>query len=153
MLSANNITVVLANQLTLGNGASIVTGGDIRPAGTIPAASLVPATGAPGPSVLVPPGSLLPANNGPGAYFVATNFTQSGQSSLSGLGGGPATLQINVTGNVKFDPRSGLAANNGWLILNLTTGTATGNVSVKSLDVRTRRWRPPAPSPRWAAPT
>jgi hypothetical protein len=117
-VSATRIVVSApSSQLTLGDGASIVTGGSIRPTTTIA------------------PASLLPANGGPGAYFQSAGFTQTGLSNVSGQGGGPSTLQISVSGNVQFDSHSGLSANGTWLILTLTTGTATGEVAVKALDV------------------
>jgi hypothetical protein len=54
---------------------------------------------------------------------------------VTGAAGGPATLQVSVTGNIGFDPPAGLAATGAWLILNLTNGAATGSVFVKALDV------------------
>jgi hypothetical protein len=44
-------------------------------------------------------------------------------------------LQIAVTGNMQFDPPLGLQATGTWLILNLTNGTASGNVFANALDV------------------
>jgi hypothetical protein len=44
-------------------------------------------------------------------------------------------VQISTTGNVQFDPPLGLSATGTWLILNLTTGTASGNIFVDALDV------------------
>jgi hypothetical protein len=54
---------------------------------------------------------------------------------VTGQGNGPATVQISVTGNMQFDPPLGLQASGTWLILNLTNGTAAGNVFVNALDV------------------
>ncbi len=105
-----------ASQITLGNSAAIVTGGTVRPPGPIQPA-------------------LEPSNGAPGAYFQAASFTQVGLSTLLGPSGAAATLQISVTGNVLFDPPTGLQATNSWLILSLTNGTATGNVFVNALDV------------------
>lgn len=105
-----------ASQVSLGDGASIVTGGIAPPAGPLQSA-------------------LEPANGAPGAYIQAAGFTQSGSSSLIGQSGGPATLQIATTGNVQFDPPLGLQGNGAWLILDLTNGTAAGNVFVNALDV------------------
>jgi filamentous hemagglutinin family protein len=117
-VSANRIVVSApSNQITLANGVSIVTGGATRPPGAIP------------------PSSLLPANGGPGALLRAAGVTQMGRATVSGLGGGPSTLQISVTGNVRFDSSVGLSAPGAWLILTLTDGTATGDVFVKALDV------------------
>ncbi len=103
--------------VTLGNGAAIVTGG------TTPT----------GPGPLDP--AREPAFGAPGAYIQAASFSQIGSSSLSGQGGGPATLQISTTGTAQFDPPFGLQANNGWLILNLGAGTAAGSVYVNALNV------------------
>jgi filamentous hemagglutinin family protein len=116
-LIATDIAILApANQVTLGNGASIVTGGTVRPSGPIQPA-------------------LEPSNGAPGAYIQAASFTQVGLSTLFGSSGGPATLQISVTGNIQFDPPTGLEAPGSWLILNLTNGTAAGNVFVNALDV------------------
>ena len=116
-LVAPNIRIIApANQVTLDNGGAIATGGTVRPAGPIQPA-------------------LEPANGGPGAYIQAAGFTQVGLSTLLGSSGGAATLQISVTGNMQFDPPVGLQAQGSWLILNLTTGTAAGDVFVNSLDV------------------
>ncbi len=116
-LNAGNIAIrAPANQVSLGDGATIVVGGTTRPAGAIQAA-------------------LEPANGGPGAVIQAASFTQINSSTVIGQGGGPATLQISVTGNMQFDPPLGLQATGTWLILNLTNGTAAGNVFVNALDV------------------
>jgi len=92
-----------------------VTAGTARPAGPITV-------------------SLEPENGGPGTFIQAAGFTQVGSSSILGIDG-PATLQISVTGNMQFDPPLGLIGNTTWLILNLTNGTAAGNVFVNALDV------------------
>jgi hypothetical protein len=105
-----------ANQISLGDGASIVTGGTVRPTGSLQA-------------------SLGPAGGGPGALLQAAGFTQIGSSAVMGQARGPATLQILTTGNAQFDPSLGLQGSNAWLILNLTNGTAAGNVFVNALDV------------------
>ena len=116
-LNAANIAIrAPANQVSLGDGATIVVGGTVRPAGAIQAA-------------------LEPANGGPGADIQAAGFTQINSSTVTGQGGGPATLQISVTGNMQFDPPLGLQATGTWLILDLTNGTAAGNVFVNALDV------------------
>ncbi len=116
-LNAGNIAIrAPANQVSLGDGATIVVGGTVRPAGPIEAA-------------------LEPANGGPGAYIQAASFTQINSSTVTGQGGGPATVQISVTGNMQFDPPLGLEATGTWLILDLTNGTAGGNVFVNALDV------------------
>ena len=73
--------------------------------------------------------------DGPGTLFQAASFTQIGDSFVVGQGGGPATLQISIAGNAQFDPPLGLQGPSAWLILNLTTGTAAGNVFVNALDV------------------
>ncbi len=116
-LVAPNIRIIApANQVALGNGGVIATGGTVRPSGPIQPA-------------------LEPANGGPGAYIQAAGFTQVGLSTLLGTSGGAATLQISVTGNMQFDPPVGLQAQGSWLILNLTNGTAAGDVFVNALDV------------------
>ncbi len=117
-VSAARIAVLdPSSQISLGDGATIMTGGTTRPSGPIQSA-------------------LEPINSGvPGAYFKAASFTQIGSSNVVGQGGGPATLQIDVTGHAQFDPPLGLQATGAWLILDLASGTATGNVFVNALDV------------------
>ncbi len=105
-----------ANTISLADGAVITTGGSARPAGPIQSA-------------------LEPGNGAPGALLQAASFTQIGTSSIVGQGGGAATLQISITGNAQFDPPLGLQGPGAWLILNLTNGTAAGNVFVNALDV------------------
>ena len=116
MVATNIAISAPASQITLGDGSTIITGGSVRPPGPIQPA-------------------LEPANGGPGAYLQAASFTQVGLSTLLGSSGGPATLQISVTGNIQFDPPVGLLGPTAWLILDLTTGTAAGNVFVNALDV------------------
>jgi filamentous hemagglutinin family protein len=117
-LSATRIVVSdPSSQIALGNGATILTGGNTRPSSSIP------------------PSSLLPQNGAAGAWLQAASFVQIGSSAVTGLGGGPSSLQISVTGNMQFDPPLGLSAPGTWLTLNLTNGTAAGNVFVKALDV------------------
>jgi filamentous hemagglutinin family protein len=105
-----------ANRISVADGAVITTGGSARPAGPIQSA-------------------LEPSSGAPGALFQAASFTQIGSSFVVGQVGGPATLQISITGNAQFDPPLGLQGPCAWLILNLTNGTATGNVFVNALDV------------------
>ncbi len=116
-LTAPSIAILApANSVTLGNGATIMTGGSSRPSGPIQAA-------------------LEPSNGAPGAYVQAANFVQVGNSFVTGTGGGPATLQIATSDNMQFDPPQALNAGTTWLILNLTNGVANGNVLVSALDV------------------
>jgi hypothetical protein len=116
-LEAPNITILdPANQITLGGGAAIFTGGTARPSGPIQPA-------------------LEPVNGAPGAYLQAASFVQVGSSFVFSPSSGPTTLQISTTGNMQFDPPLGLQGTNDWLILNLTNGTAAGNVFVNALDV------------------
>jgi filamentous hemagglutinin family protein len=105
-----------AGRITLGNGATIVTGGTVRPPGPLQPA-------------------LEPANGAPGALLQATSFVQLGSSTVLGQGGGPATLQISTTAGDQFDPPLGLQATGTWLILDLASGTAAGSVFVRALDV------------------
>ncbi len=116
-LEAPNITILdPANQITLGNGAAIFTGGSVRPSGPIQPA-------------------LEPTNGAPGTYLQAASFVQVGTSFVFSPSSGPTTLQISTTGNMQFDPPLGLQGTSDWLILNLTNGTAAGNVFVNALDV------------------
>ena len=116
--TANRIVISDPSALvSLGNGAAIVTGGSARPSG------------------LTAPASLLPGNGAPGAFIRAAQFMQNGQSTVSGMNGGPSTVQISVTGDIRFDSRAGLRAPGTWLVLNLANGIATGNVFVNALDV------------------
>ena len=105
-----------SSRISLGDGATIVTGGTSRP---------------PGP--IQPP--LEPVDGAPGALLESASFTQIGSSTVSGQGGGPATLQISTTGRDQFDPPLGLQATGTWLILDLANGTAAGDVFVNALDV------------------
>jgi len=116
-LNATQIQVrAPTRQLSLGDGATITTGGTVRPPGTLQS-------------------KLEPGNGAPGAFFQAANFTQIGSSAVLGQGGGPATLQISTTGRAQFDPPLGLQAIGTWLILDLANGNAAGNVFVNALDV------------------
>ncbi len=105
----------------MSDGSTIVTGGNVRPAG------------------LIPPVSLFPQNGAAGAAFTTTTFTQIGSSMVTGQGGGPSTLQITASGNVQFDPPLGLIAPGTWLILNVPNGRITGDIYVIALDVRFQR--------------
>ncbi len=117
VLNANNIMLrAPGSQISLADGATVLTGGTIPARGPI-----VPA--------------LEPVNGAPGAYIQAANFDQIGTSTLAGQDGGPATLQISTTQHAQFDPPLGLQASDGWLILNLGNGTAAGNVNVRALNV------------------
>jgi hypothetical protein len=103
-------------QIILGDGATIVTGGATRPSGSL--------------------GALRePGNSAAGASLEAANFTQLGSSTVRGQGGGPATLRISTTGQAQFAPSSGLLTSGTWLILDIGSGTAAGNVAVDALDV------------------
>jgi filamentous hemagglutinin family protein len=89
-LDANNITILdPGHQITLGDGAEILTGGSVRPGGAIQPA-------------------LEPANGAPGAYLQAANFVQVGTSFVLDQTSDPNTLQISTTGNIQFDTHSGL---------------------------------------------
>jgi hypothetical protein len=116
-LFAPRIALLAPGQtVTLADGAEIITDG-------------TPQT-LPGP--VVP--SEEPANGAPGAFIEAAAFVQVGVSTLASQGGSP-TLEITVTNSAQFDPPAGLQAPDGWLILNLGNGTATGNVFVNALNV------------------
>ena len=103
---------------------------------TLSAGTTISTGGTPPPS---PPGPPVPAdepsNGAPGAYIEAASVTQVGSSTLTGQGNAEPTLQISVTNTAQFDPPLGLEAPTGWLILNLGTGTAAGNVFVNTLNV------------------
>jgi filamentous hemagglutinin family protein len=103
--------------VTLADGATIITNG------TPPAS----------PRPLVPADE--PSNGAPGAFVQAASFIQVGTSTLTTEGKTGPTLQISVTNSATFDPPLGLDAPKGWLILNLGSGTATGNVVVNALNV------------------
>ena len=106
-----------SSQISLGDRATIITGGTARPSGPFNP-------------------TLAPSNDGtPGTLLQAANFTQIGSSTVLGLGDGPATLQVATTGHAQFDPPLGLQATDSWLILDLANGTAAGNVFVNALDV------------------
>ena len=49
----------------------------------------------------------------------------------------PNVLLIDVTGggNVTFSPTGGLTGANTWMILDIGTGTASGNIFVQNLDI------------------
>jgi hypothetical protein len=106
-----------SSQISLGDRATIITGGTARPSGPFNP-------------------TLAPSNDGtPGTLLQAANFTQIGSSTVLGLGDGPATLQVATAGHAQFDPPLGLQATHSWLILDLANGTAAGNVFVNALDV------------------
>jgi hypothetical protein len=116
-LSAPRIAITAPHStISLGNGATIITGGVNRPAGPIDP-------------------TLEPSNGASGAFLQGVNFTQLDSSMVLGQGGGPATLQISTTGHAQFDPPLGLQASGTWLILDLHAGNAAGNVFVGALDV------------------
>ena len=116
-LSANHIALNTSfSQLVLNDGATIITGGNIRPSGPLQPA-------------------LEPANGAAGAYLRAGSIVQNGVVTVQGVAGGPATLQIATQFATQFDPPAGLQAPATWLILNLGAGSATGNVFVNALDV------------------
>ncbi len=118
VLQSPRIALLAPGQrVSLGAGATIITGGS-------PPAS-------PGP--LVP--AQEPSNGAPGAYIEAASFSQIGSSTLTALGNAKSTLEISVSNSAQFDPPLGLQASNGWLILNLGAGTAGGNVFVNALNV------------------
>jgi hypothetical protein len=115
-LTASPIAISDPTQtITLADGAVITTGGTARPPGLINLA-------------------LAPSAGQPGALFQSANFVQLGTSMVLGQGGGPATMQVQAT-TVQFDPLVGLQARSAWLVLDLGTGTAVGNVFVNALDV------------------
>ncbi len=116
-LTAPRIAVTVpGGRISLATGATIVTGGS-----TITQGPVAPAQ--------------EPSNGAAGGYFQAASFVQTGSATLSGQNGGPATLQIAVTGNIQFDPTAGLQGTDARLILDLTGGKATGAVRVSALDL------------------
>jgi filamentous hemagglutinin family protein len=117
-LNASRIAIrAPTNQIVLGDGATIITAGTPRPSGPLQT-------------------DLEPSNGGLGALLQSATFRQIGGSTVLGQGGsGPATLQISTTGFQLFDPPLGLQATGTWLILDLNSGFAAGNVFVNALDV------------------
>lgn len=107
-----------ANAITLADKATITTGGIQRPPGIV--AGFPPNT-----STL---GAFLTTSKG---------FTQLGNSTILGFGGGPSVLRINASGasNISFDQTQGLQGSTTWLILSLGSGTASGQINVRSLDI------------------
>jgi len=104
------------NQISIANGATLVTGGIARPNGAF----------------------VAPTPGDGGAYL--TDFVQQGNAYVVSPTGGPTILDItaNPGGSIAFDPTGGLHGSNTWLILNVpgsTSGLATGNIFVQSLDV------------------
>ena len=116
-------TVVIntgANTLTLADQAVITTDGTARPPGTV--------TTFPGDT---------PATTTNGAFLTtAGGFIQQGTSTIRGSNG-PSVLRINAIGgaNITFDKTAGLQGTNTWLILDIGSGKATGQITVKDLDV------------------
>jgi hypothetical protein len=109
-----------ANTLTLADQAVITTGGTARPPGTV--------TTFPGDT---------PATTTNGAFLTtAGGFIQQGTSTIRGSNG-PSVLRINAIGgaNITFDKTAGLQGTNTWLILDIGSGKATGQITVKDLDV------------------
>ncbi len=106
------------NSITLASGATIVTSGTPRPPGTV---------------TVFPTAATSPV----GAFLTSGGFTQQGSSFVSGIGGGPNIVRMDVTGagNITFDQNGGLFGPTSWLIVSIGTGQATGNVFVQSLDV------------------
>ncbi|MEJ0018321.1 MAG: filamentous hemagglutinin N-terminal domain-containing protein [Acetobacteraceae bacterium] len=109
------------NPIAFTGHATLTTGGTARP----PVVTSFP--GEPG----------TPLVNG---AFLTTSagFTQTGSSTITGIGGGPSVLRINASGgaNITFDPNAGLQGRDStWLILAIDTGRASGQVNVQYLDV------------------
>src|SRR6185436_10630097 len=52
-------------------------------------------------------------------------------------GGVPSVFRVNAGGsaNISFDPLAGLQGAGTWLILDIGTGNATGQINVRNLDV------------------
>ncbi len=107
-----------ANAISLADGAVITTSGTSRPQGIV---------------------TVFPPDTDSRGIFLTTakGFTQQGNSTVVGLGGGPSVLRINALGgaNIAFDSAGGLSGPDTWLILSLESGRATGQVNVKNLDV------------------
>jgi len=116
ILSAPTITVDAGpNNIKLDGGASIVTGGTIRPSGSI---------------LAFPPIAITQA----GAYLSAGSFQQTGASTVRTLSGSGNVLSINTQAGPIVFSSNGLDGPDTWLILN-TRGTITGTINVKSVDV------------------
>lgn len=80
--------------------------------------------------------SLLPAAAGgiaPGAFISGGRLVQTGTTVVAPLAGtAQATIRVDVSGGIRF---TNLDARNANLVLNLGTGTATGEIKVNSLSV------------------
>ncbi len=121
-LAAHTIAInVGSHAITLNSGTVIHTGGQGRPYGTIQATAL--------PTDQLPDG---------GAYLTAGSFRQLGVSTVGTLPGHAGSiLRIDAAaGPISFSGSdgNGLNGTDTWLILN-TSGTITGRINVKSLDV------------------
>jgi hypothetical protein len=114
-----------SNPLTIASGTTLVTDGEARPPGTFGSSFHDPATD--------------PGKYG-GAYL--SDFTQQGAVTVVSPTNGDSIVEItaNAGGNIAFDPTpgSGLTGTHTWLIVKVpgaTSGTISGNVYVKWLDV------------------
>ena len=119
-LAAPTIVINVPNNLvTLSDGATIATGGIPRPPGSLT--------------------TFPTSDTTEGAYLTVGNFLQVGTSIVQGFGdiANPNILRISVAGagGIVFSKVGGLQGSNTWLILDIDSGLASGNVFVRSLDV------------------
>ncbi|HEY1588690.1 MAG TPA: hypothetical protein VGG00_03070, partial [Rhodanobacter sp.] len=74
-----------------------------------------------------------------GAFLNVGSFTQIGNSMVIGYNsaGDPSILLIDVTGggNITFSSTGGLTGTSTWMVLDIGTGTASGNIFVQNLDI------------------
>ena len=120
-LSAPKIVINAPNNaVTFADGGVIATGGTVRPPGavtTFPSAT----------------------TSNVGAFLTVGSFTQVGNSMAIGYNsaGSPNILLIDVTGggNITLSSTGGLTGANTWMLLDIGTGTASGNIFVQNLDI------------------
>ncbi len=111
------------NTISLGDGG-FITGGAIRPSGTLTAAQL-------------PPNSNI-ETHGLGAYLSAGSVIQTGGkftvSNLPGTQESILSITLAQNGNGKLALPGGLNAPATWLIVGVGNGSASGQIAVKALD-------------------
>jgi hypothetical protein len=120
---------------TLGDGASIVTGGTPEPA------DFVLLDGSFGGAIVIAaeiPTQAKPALAGTepvGAYFTVGGFSQVGTSHVGPIAGASSILSLTTagTGSIQF---AGLQAPTTWLLIDVDQGPVAGTIFVKSLTMQ-----------------